>query len=664
MAITIDKQPDFLVPAGNRVELKLSKTSLYAGTFFYLRITFNNLETIGKIIKLSYAGNSQTWSVVANVTDPTTQILDSTGLTLSEWVEDYVLPSLRSKKEISDLYFINYHLNGTFNTIVFIAKEKSNSEDITVHGDTTFNFSSSTVSGTNPSTVINNRININIYKEDLDNIYENLVPPYSYFKSKSLIGSESLICDDNNSCLFDISEYLYTNLGTSFSFDDIFRSVNEHCQKYYIEYFESSGIPATYQALYLIENLYAFYGQYSKEFISTLNSNNDKISNYYRRPLNWLPENKKIPASSRIEFYSIINYDPEPEINATIKVYYTDDTNEDVIEFQLTSTERKTYQFRFDIPYILSQSNQEKTVKYFVFMLYGLGTGISQTTTYYYIDYDYENLPEQYAILFRNSLGAYDTIYLRGNNAKYADYIREEIQTILPEDYLPTDGEISTYNTQEVISRLLNTGYVSDEELDSFRDLLISEEIYLIDRIDASFNIYKISNLTTSVNLSETNNFLNNIPFKCKLSNIENAYSKNLNYNSYVNLALNGSLAYNLDLWNISLDGGGYPSWIFNSGYAVYNGSDEGGYISQDILALTETFRIQVEEVLWSSNPTGEGYIKIFAGTTESSNLITDESTNTIDIQLTCAGNTTLKIFALHASGTYSLRGIKVYKVS
>jgi hypothetical protein len=114
------------------------------------------------------------------------------------------------------------------------------------------------------------------------------------------------------------------------------------------------------------------------------------------------------------------------------------------------------------------------------------------------------------------------------------------------------------------------------------------------------------------------------------------------------NLIVNGTFTSNLDGWDIS------PTvepelWIWDSsfnGSALYDGTDYGGNLSQDILTIDHEYNITIN-LNFVSGSSICTTIKVYAGTNEY-NFILTEGDLSIDISLICVDNTIFKIYAIY----------------
>jgi uncharacterized delta-60 repeat protein len=106
-------------------------------------------------------------------------------------------------------------------------------------------------------------------------------------------------------------------------------------------------------------------------------------------------------------------------------------------------------------------------------------------------------------------------------------------------------------------------------------------------------------------------------------------------------LIVNPTFANNSDGWATT-------NWDWNSnlnGSALYIGADEGGYLSQSILTVGETYNISFDVLYNQIEPTGQ-IMSVFAGATQV--MVTPSiGLSTINLTMVCTSNTTFSIYAV-----------------
>jgi uncharacterized delta-60 repeat protein len=106
-------------------------------------------------------------------------------------------------------------------------------------------------------------------------------------------------------------------------------------------------------------------------------------------------------------------------------------------------------------------------------------------------------------------------------------------------------------------------------------------------------------------------------------------------------LIVNPTFANNSDGWTTT-------NWDWDSnlnGSAVYGGADEGGFLSQNILTVGETYNISFD-VLYNQTAQNGQIMSVFAGATQVT-VTPSIGLSTINLTMVCTSNTTFSIYAI-----------------
>jgi hypothetical protein len=164
---------------------------------------------------------------------------------------------------------------------------------------------------------------------------------------------------------------------------------------------------------------------------------------------------------------------------------------------------------------------------------------------------------------------------------------------------------------------------------------------------DDSGNLYQISELYPYSALLISTGFIGTYaaqPISCVLD----AFKTTTTTTTVLTcLDINGTFDSDISGWTVTDPTLG-DQWAWssnNGGSAVFIGADVEGCISQDILTIGNTYRItfDLEIVVDGLCSPGSRSVKVYAGTTASS-AYTTPGVQSVDITLTCAGNTTFCI--------------------
>jgi hypothetical protein len=179
--------------------------------------------------------------------------------------------------------------------------------------------------------------------------------------------------------------------------------------------------------------------------------------------------------------YFLNNLTPKPsKINLRVKVYFDNGTAETVTRTTLNSTLAYTvYRLRVDFV-ALKIADLETTLKsvisYEVWLNNELGFRISEIRRFDIDDTYYYN--PRY-VIFRNSLGGYDTVRMKGNTVQTLKLERQTGTRKLPLDYLPSTSEIFITSVSGKKTISLSTGIIEADEIEYLQELELTEEAYI-----------------------------------------------------------------------------------------------------------------------------------------------------------------------------------------
>lgn len=100
------------------------------------------------------------------------------------------------------------------------------------------------------------------------------------------------------------------------------------------------------------------------------------------------------------------------------------------------------------------------------------------------IVYDRAVYPESEFLLWRNSFGRYQTLWLNARRTDESNIEREEAEITLAYEATPETAQILTHSHIEKLKVKAATGWMSSDEADQLRDFMLSKEVYRIRRQD------------------------------------------------------------------------------------------------------------------------------------------------------------------------------------
>jgi hypothetical protein len=207
------------------------------------------------------------------------------------------------------------------------------------------------------------------------------------------------------------------------------------------------------------------------------------FSNYVgpnRKFLTWNPTKVVLPEQPNY-LYFLTNMKPTPTV-LTLRLYrYYADGTEDTKSLSVMAIADVQYMTTYSVPIGAKQLGitdlSKKVVKYVVWLNNQDGEIVSEQRTYI-IDWQYYR--EKKYILFRNSLGGYDSLGLTGDFAANINLIRDESERYKPYQSLASFSEVEVSKVTGQKEIKVNTGWLTKQERDWLEELALSEDILLV----------------------------------------------------------------------------------------------------------------------------------------------------------------------------------------
>jgi len=199
-----------------------------------------------------------------------------------------------------------------------------------------------------------------------------------------------------------------------------------------------------------------------------------------RRFLTWNPTVMVLPEQPNYLCF-LTNMKPTPTV-LTLRLYrYYDDGSEDSTALSVMAIGDVQYMTTYNVPVGAKQLGitelTKKVVKYVVWLNNQDGEILSELKTYV-IDWRYYR--EQRYVLFRNSLGAYDSLGLTGDFSVSVNMSRDESERYKPYLSLPSFSEVEVSKVTGSREIRINTGWLNKNERDWLEELALSEDIFLV----------------------------------------------------------------------------------------------------------------------------------------------------------------------------------------
>lgn len=387
-------------------------------------------------------------------------------------------------------YYINKYFivsNGGTSKVDFTAREKGTSFNVSFASSVSH--TESATAGVDPVQRENFSIGCNVY-------FTNAGDP-------SFILELNAAVDDDGDCEVDIAPYLLPLLLTP-DFPSFYQStisiLTGNKQTYLVEFFESYGDPLVSYQLSSVTN---------KSFIRggiSLNDSEDypDIINDFLSQGKWmsmLPTTRYVTTDQHI-FSNWYNYSDVDQFSLLVEVFYSDDTSQQISKFlyeDIDLEEIACIPLGFE-QLALDTIDPEKTpIKYTCQLVKAAAlTEVAETLTFY-IEENHFN--EQF-FLYEGSLGTMETFRSTGAKEFKMKVSKEEFRKALPAAYTSLTRQRKTANHELEEPVKVSSGPMEFETLLAFREMLISEHVYLIKdgkyiaiEIDAeTFDLYQDDN--------------------------------------------------------------------------------------------------------------------------------------------------------------------------
>jgi len=321
----------------------------------------------------------------------------------------------------------------------------------------------------------------------------------------------------NNAAEFDVADYCKKHINLDLNIFQLFKQDIQEAD--FISEIFSANIWETFNdgefGTVAINGLsfYAIQGGFSSLLLKNyLDSNKNFYDNFLKQDkkfLTWAPEKKLTWNQHDFLFFTQTSGNNTLSCRAHFKLFYSDNTTEDIYTNYLDIEKNKFYFITTSLlahNFLALETASKKINKYEIRVIDNLGNAQTETRTYY-IDRTYYNHSRQF--IFRNSLGGYDIIVLKG----ISEHIDEIQRTI---GYFQTQD----YNTFSEFTEKFkaNSGFISTQfknAIDAKKyviDFINSREIYEI----VGRNIVPVIAESKKVNIVKDNEFIYSFNFEYK----------------------------------------------------------------------------------------------------------------------------------------------------
>jgi len=486
------------------VSLKTNNDIISTGTKAKIILYFNTVIKTGSgyQFSLTFGGNTYTFTMAVTPDDSGLQFPRAAASDDSLTWPGKIRNALMANFYVSELYDISF----IHNQVIITAKQPRTDYDITGVNISVSGMSIIAYPATDQQTR-------NFFKLFLQVMMDNTV-----------IGEDSLPVDIDHKADFDISEYLKGRVSGVFQFPESTNTLMfkraESCKDFslrFCEYYAEGDTPMMHRMM--VKGPYkAMTGGVSAAMLATYNKNN---TNWWYQQcaahkfLSWHPGNKAtapydvqklyymvhtaLPGhDSNIVLYAALNYtlNGVPH-TATYDKGIIHAVQGDVIEICCGYSRMSLDADASALPTGALVSS------YDVFIRDEAGILISEVRNFV-LDFEHYEFYRQF--IFRNSFGMFETIRFTGikdSNAAYENSLNDYVR--IP-DITERHPDKKKFAGAETVKHVINTGYITAQELDWTRELFLSKEVYEIQ----GSNLYPVIITGESALVARDDNTLHN----------------------------------------------------------------------------------------------------------------------------------------------------------
>ncbi|MEI6683766.1 MAG: hypothetical protein WCO44_14105 [Bacteroidota bacterium] len=304
----------------------------------------------------------------------------------------------------------------------------------------------------------------------------------------SAIGEDIKPADFIGSAKFDISDYLLSKFANwelpRFEFPELPGNIKSHGWDFLLKYRVSFAESIAGQVKGLLSDRwnYVLAGGLSRELLTSLNENNQEyftIEENRQKFLSWLPTTKYSRSGVIEKLFFLFQDNPTSiQYRMAVIVTFSDGTTKLINASPLTVFPAYTVvEFKVGFDHLnLVNAQPGKTVRSWeIVLLDDNDDHLSESRVFLN---DTRVLENEKIFFYRNSFSAYDTVRFTGKGEANLEYERQFGLTIKEERYSYCNAPSKQFTAQETESFKANSGWISLQEKNCLRELLLSREIY------------------------------------------------------------------------------------------------------------------------------------------------------------------------------------------
>ncbi|WP_138993969.1 DUF5977 domain-containing protein [Larkinella sp. C7] len=198
-----------------------------------------------------------------------------------------------------------------------------------------------------------------------------------------------------------------------------------------------------------------------------------------KRFLTWASNDKRVHVDQPEFLYWLTNGSPIPtQLNLRCRVEFADQTNELFTAAKLDTVSAMTvYSLAVGYKALGLEEKENQVIGWRVWLEDQAGTRLTEIRSYW-LDQDYRR--QVRFILFANSLGGFDTLYLTGRGEESVKVVRSISDRYPDYSYLPSYAETVINATTGERQLTVSTGWLTKESREYLQELLLSKEVYYV----------------------------------------------------------------------------------------------------------------------------------------------------------------------------------------
>lgn len=473
--ITIDKHPSSIVFAGNPVRFNVTSDNAYSnsGSEAILNMVFSGTPDRNyHHFTMNFDYKSIEFSLVSNLANgPYYLLMAQVNDTYFSWAWK-MYESLLQVYELRNVFEITIGDDtGSQVTVTLKAREKGAKHSVTITDSNITGVSFSSTAGVDP-----------VMQDDFSvimNLWNGVDPS---------IGSDMKTVDESGKVSFNIADYLLSKLSldesSRFHFPERGTQVYFERKEMVVEY--SASFAERYGGvvyrMFLDDVRYAIAGGLSREALVFFN---DKDQAYFDAPSNkkrfltWAPLVKQTTRNMTEKLYWLLVDTGDLYFDLCGIIHYVDGTSDNMNSVSISFTQTVSV-IEIEVGYHrlkIGAYQPSKVVKSWEVWIENTN-GVASEVRRFEIDEVFRENERRF--LFRNSLSGYDTFRCLGVQESNVDYERSEAMQVLDAVETSQNAPKVQYNLTEEQKFKANSGWVTAEQKQWLRDLLISDEIYEI----------------------------------------------------------------------------------------------------------------------------------------------------------------------------------------